>query len=228
MDRKVSTAYLKVGMYISKLDRPWMQTPFLIQGFFIEDKADIAKLVEYCDYVHIDVEMGEKAEMYLDTAPATPGFEVKQRLASNKQLENILTTGKRAVNYVDQKTTMQELPEARAAIEKASSSIAHMMEHDIRNGKLDIVKAKEAVQPIVESVIRNSDAFMWLSKMQEHDSCSYEHSVQNCAMGIAFGRPAYWSRAYLATTIALWLAGALLHRFLRRRRPWAEDLRAHR
>ncbi|MCP3995838.1 MAG: exopolysaccharide biosynthesis polyprenyl glycosylphosphotransferase [bacterium] len=42
--------------------------------------------------------------------------------------------------------------------------------------------------------------------------------------GIAFGRPAYWSRSYLVTTIGVWLVGALLHRYLRRRRPWAEDL----
>ena len=190
MDRKVSTAYLKVGMYVSRLDRPWMQTPFLIQGFFIEDKSDISKLVEYCDYVHVDIEMGEKADMYLDTAPAlsTPGFHVEQRLASNKQLETILNTGKKAVKYIDQKTTIQELPDAKKAIERASNSIAHMMEHDIRKGELDIDKVKEVVEPVLNSVIRNSDAFMWLSKMQEHDSYSYDHSVQNCALGIAFGR----------------------------------------
>jgi len=43
------------------------------------------------------------------------------------------------------------------------------------------------------------------------------------ATGLVLGRP-YWSRPYLATTIGLWLAAALFHRFLRRRRPWAEDL----
>ena len=189
MDRKISTANLKVGMYISKLDRPWMQTPFLIQGFFIEDKAEINKLVEYCEYVYIDIEMGERAEMYLDTAPpAVSGFEVKQRLASNRQVENILTTGKKPVHYVDKKTTIEELPEAKAAFDKASNCVAKMIEDDIRNGKLDIVKVKQAVEPILNSVIRNSDAFMWLSKMQDHDSYSYEHSVQNCALGIAFGR----------------------------------------
>jgi len=188
MDRKVSTAYLKVGMYVSKLDRPWMQSPFLIQGFFIENKTEISKLVEYCEYVFIDIEMGEKAEMYLDTAPSVPGIETKQRLASNRQVENIITTGKNTVNYVDEKTTIEELPEAKAAFEKASNCIAHMIEHDIRNGKLDIVKVKEAVEPILNSVIRNSDAFLWLSKMQDHDSYSYEHSVQNCALGIVFGR----------------------------------------
>ncbi len=44
------------------------------------------------------------------------------------------------------------------------------------------------------------------------------------ATGIAFGRPSYWSRTYLVTTIGIWLIGALLHRYVRRRRPWAEKL----
>lgn len=190
MDRKVSTAYLKVGMYISKLDRPWVQTPYLIQGFFIKDKAAINELVEYCEYVYINVDMGEKADMYLDSLPSTsvPSIKVKQRLTTNQQVEIILETGQKSVYYVDTKTTIEELPEAKAALEKASNSMAHMMEYDVRNGKLDMAKAKEAVEPIVNSIIRNSDAFLWLSKLHDHDSGSYEHSVQNCALGIVFGR----------------------------------------
>jgi exopolysaccharide biosynthesis polyprenyl glycosylphosphotransferase len=43
------------------------------------------------------------------------------------------------------------------------------------------------------------------------------------ATGIVLGRP-YFSRPYLASVIGIWLLGALTHRFLRRRRPWAEDL----
>jgi len=44
------------------------------------------------------------------------------------------------------------------------------------------------------------------------------------ATGIAFGRPPYWSRTYLITTILVWVLAALFHRYLRRRRPWAEKL----
>jgi HD-GYP domain-containing protein (c-di-GMP phosphodiesterase class II) len=200
MDRKVSTANLKVGMYVSKLDRPWMQTPFLIQGFFIEEKVQISKLVEYCDYVYIDIEMGDKADVYLDTAPSSvTGLPAKRRLPSNRQVESILNSGKKSVIYVDQKTTIDELPEAKAALGKASSCITHIMEEDIHNGTLDIEKAREAVEPILNSIIRNSDAFMWLSKMQVHDSGSYEHSVQNCALGIVFGRHIGLSKVELNT-----------------------------
>jgi len=190
MDRKVSTANLKVGMYVSKLDRPWMQTPFLLQGFFIEDKAVISKLVEYCEYVYIDTDMGEKADMYLDTAPVTssPTIKINQRLAANRMAEDILNASKKPVVYTNTKTTIEELPAAKEAFSKATRCVAHVMEQDARDGKLDVSKVKQAVEPILESVIRNLDAFMWLSKMEEHDNNSYEHSVQNCALGIAFGR----------------------------------------
>ncbi len=80
MDRKISTACLKSGMYVSKLDRPWVQTPFLLQGFFVKDKDDINKLVEYCEYVYIDIDIGEKSDMYLDSVASSPSIKVKQRL----------------------------------------------------------------------------------------------------------------------------------------------------
>ena len=185
MDRKVSTAYLKLGMYVSKLDRPWKQTPFSIQGFFIKDEIDIFTLVKYCDFVYIDIEIGVKADMYFDIVS---GIRTKQFLTTNIRVEAILDSGKKTADYVDKSTTIEELPEAKAALEKASECVARIVEHDLRNDQLDIVTVKNAVEPILESMIRNSDAFMWLSKMRNHDAFTYEHSVQNCALGIAFGR----------------------------------------
>jgi HD-GYP domain-containing protein (c-di-GMP phosphodiesterase class II) len=185
MDRKISTAYLRIGMYVSKLDRPWVQTPFLLQGFFIDDETTISKLVKYCDFVYIDTNLGIKADMYFEFSEGT---QTKQSLTTNKQVEGILETGKKAVDYTDKSTTVEELPVAKAAFEKASECVARIMEHDFHKGKLDIVTVKSAVEPILESMIRNSDAFMWLSKMQSYDTYSYQHSLQNCALGIAFGR----------------------------------------
>jgi len=185
MDRKVSTAYLKVGMYVSKLDRPWVQTPFLLQGFTIQDEEEIFTLVQHCNFVYIDIDKGIMADMYLGDAPVA---HTKHCLATNKQVEAILETGKKKVDYIDASTAVEELPEAKAAIEKAANCVAKIVEHDLRKGKLDMVTVNNAVTPILDSMIRNSDAFMWLSKMRHHDAYSYEHSVKNCALGIALGR----------------------------------------
>jgi len=185
MDCKVSTAYLKVGMYISKLDRPWKQTPFLIQGFHIQDEEDICTLVKFCNFVYIDTVRGVSSEMYMEGAS---NKYLKQSLARSSQVESILITGKKTVDYNDEKTTVDELPEAKAAFEHASECVARIVEQDLKKGQLNIANVKAAVAPIVDSMVRNSDAFMWLTKMRDHDAASYDHSVQNCALGIAFGR----------------------------------------
>src|SRR5579872_1741292 len=50
----VPAADLKIGMYVEKLDRPWTDTPFLFQGFFIHRQDELETLRRYCQYVFVD------------------------------------------------------------------------------------------------------------------------------------------------------------------------------
>ena len=179
MERKVSVSFLKIGMYVSKLDRPWLETPFLMQGFFIMNEEDIEDLVKHCEYIFIDVSQGVDADKYLDEQIS---------LTTNKYLEDYLFSEKKNFEPADEKSTLQELPVAKAALEAATEIIGNIMEVDDGKEKLNVDAVKDAVEPILNSMIRNSDAFMWLTKMRQHDSYTYDHAVENCALGIAFGR----------------------------------------
>ena len=46
-------------MYVSNLDRPWLETPFVFQGFEVRDRVDIEMLQSYCSVVYIDVDRGD-------------------------------------------------------------------------------------------------------------------------------------------------------------------------
>src|SRR5215216_1309005 len=54
MATKIYSTDLKVGMFVADLDRPWVDTPFLLQGFVIEDEEQIAALRAHCEYVMVD------------------------------------------------------------------------------------------------------------------------------------------------------------------------------
>ena len=54
MATRVFTTDLRVGMFVADLDRPWVDTPFLLQGFVIEDDEQIAALRAHCEYVMVD------------------------------------------------------------------------------------------------------------------------------------------------------------------------------
>jgi len=51
---RISVRDVKLGMFIAELDRPWTETPFLIQGLLLEDKAHLVLLRDMVHEVTID------------------------------------------------------------------------------------------------------------------------------------------------------------------------------
>lgn len=51
---KVEIARLALGMYIAELDRPWIGTPFMLQGFLLDDQSDLDTLNSLCTFVYVD------------------------------------------------------------------------------------------------------------------------------------------------------------------------------
>lgn len=47
---------LKVGMYVSELDRPWAETPFMFQGFTIESAEALEAVQACCSYAQVRLE----------------------------------------------------------------------------------------------------------------------------------------------------------------------------
>ncbi len=58
--RQISVSDLAIGMYVEALDKPWSESAFILQGFFIRSKQDIIDLRAECRYVTIDASI--KAE----------------------------------------------------------------------------------------------------------------------------------------------------------------------
>ena len=51
---KIPVSGLQIGMYVAELDKDWLDSPFLYQGFMIESQEDIRLLEEECEYVWIE------------------------------------------------------------------------------------------------------------------------------------------------------------------------------
>jgi HD-GYP domain-containing protein (c-di-GMP phosphodiesterase class II) len=51
---EILTQDLRRGMFVEDLDRPWLDTPFLIQGFLLEDDRDVETLQQLCHHVYVD------------------------------------------------------------------------------------------------------------------------------------------------------------------------------
>ena len=71
----VEVSRLSIGMYVAELDRRWEGTPFMLQGFLLEDESDLAKLSTLCKHVYID---RTKSIAHHFAAPAKVNVSVKR------------------------------------------------------------------------------------------------------------------------------------------------------
>lgn len=59
--RKTPVANLAIGMFVTALDRPWLGTPFLLEGILLENQEQIDTMNKLCQFVYVDhtVSIGE-------------------------------------------------------------------------------------------------------------------------------------------------------------------------
>ena len=298
MATKIPTTELKVGMFVADLDRPWVDTPFLLQGFRIEDEEQIRALVRHCQYVMVDRSRstGDQYEAPLltrtvppegsrlvgasaaraatarpaatddpaaDTAPArdpearrTPSTSLPPSItrspamrwphanhpataaarAGGEGLIGRLASGLRGLwqkerkpaprapveppketpqefearaalappgvtitTYVDQVSVEEEVPRAQAVVQRTSELLDKLVMDIQLGGSFEVEAVNEVVEELVESIVRNPDALMWIARLREQDIGTYGHGLQVSVYLTAFGRHLGFPKSLLSS-----------------------------
>lgn len=166
---KIHVSELQLGMYISKLDRNWMETPFLMQGFLVETLDEIDILAELCEHVWIDAVFEEW------TQPIEKSINDKK-------------SARYVVRYINKLPPQDEHREALGIYKSARSKTKTMLDEVRLGGVVNTEAAKSTVNDCVASVLRNPDALIWMSKVKKEDEHTAEHSLNVCILAIALGR----------------------------------------
>ncbi|WP_126457062.1 HD-GYP domain-containing protein [Sulfuriflexus mobilis] len=173
MKRQIDIMHLKQGMYVAELDRPWLESPFLFQGFVVDSDEDLQTLKSLCEYVHIDLEKGDDVDVSILHAQSL-----------NKKLIDLKQRSRPEIMIGFE----QEIAKAREVHEQTRMQIDTMF-LDVRMGKnLDVSGAKEVVSDMVDSIVRNPDAMQWLTNLRKRDEYTAIHSMNVCIFSLTFGR----------------------------------------
>jgi HD-GYP domain-containing protein (c-di-GMP phosphodiesterase class II) len=317
MYRKVKSADLRIGMFVADLDRPWIDTPFLLQGFLIEDREQLDQVVECCAWVMIDPQRSigsayeplpkpkplERREVHeaplvvvtkvaapVDGQPEGDEFSTdsSQRSTSNKKTaqndkqtnapakgrtsfavamrastqpdepgesgnDENFTVDREAIRarldggtkngerkrgffsqlkesarnlfltkqkddidysnisdeydtpkpyvrpsfipetvqltiYEDKLTVEEEIQFAHEAFTR-TNDLLHRVTEDIRSGgALQLEDVEAVIDDMVESMVRNPDAMMWVARLREQNMSTYGHGLSVAVNLVAFGR----------------------------------------
>jgi len=160
---------LRIGMVVVELDIPWEESPFMFQDLKLKTAKDIQDVQKACSYVFVDYD----EYTLLDAPPPrakSSGFELQ---ASNSPYE---------VEVED------EFDSAREVHTLATTTINTLFEEIRLGAEVDGDKVKQAVNGCVESIIRNPDASVWLTRIQAKSEATARHSMNVAALSIVIGK----------------------------------------
>jgi len=164
---------LAVGMYVIELDKPWIGSPFLFQGFEIKTQQEIQQLTDYCDYVYIDTTKNRK----------------RQAVKGNASDQNIIEAN---IDFGAPPPKLsqfeKELQRAEVVHKQVGNLVSDFMERIARGEGVDTKAAKEAVAECVNSILHSPDAFLWLNQLKNKDEYTAQHSLNVCVLSIVLGR----------------------------------------
>jgi len=171
-----------MGMYVAELDRPWTETPFMFQGFYLETDEQLETLKQYCKTVFVDPDPPKLAEPIALKPLATPRPGARSG-ASQLDLSRI---GK--VRYVEQAPVEREVKQAEVAY-KSTTKLASEAVEAVRAGRtLDAARVEQAVSSMTESVLRNPDALLLFSQLKQKGDYTTSHAVDVAVYMTAFAR----------------------------------------
>lgn len=183
-EREIEADHVKLGMFVCRLDRPWTDTPFPLQGFYVTELSQIETLRSFCRHVWIDIELSRASARSGRHRPGAvpPSIEI----APPPRV--VIDTRVGSTHYEDSVEFELELPAAREALDIAASTIAGMVEQAQGGQAVTTEVARAAARPIIGSVLRNADAMFWLNALRRREGYVYTHALNCAALAASFGR----------------------------------------
>lgn len=170
---KIGIDQLEIGMYVSSLDRPWRETPFLFQGFLIREQDEVDQLKKLCQHVFI---LLPDEEIELSAIPSRePAEPIPQDAVSAKKYD--ITS--------DAKEEVQAVKAAHDRLVTVLEDVETMLKKD---HQLKLPLVEESVDVMVDSIERNPDAYLWLTRLKKFDSYMYRDAVNSAVLAAAVGR----------------------------------------
>ncbi len=191
----VTTDQLAIGMYVAELDRPWLETPFLFQGFYIENSKDISELQAHCQYVLVDpgrydpapaprrgvAKARGKAERKEPKGQKRRGTGIASASTTTRQRRVIMEDVEEEYRPLDTNVLRRQIVEAKLAHEQTVGAVSHIFESLRSGNEMQLEAAEQAIEPMVESVVRNEDALSWLARMKKKQDYIHDHSIEEAS-----------------------------------------------
>ncbi|WP_347989892.1 HD-GYP domain-containing protein [Methylomonas sp. AM2-LC] len=182
--KKIDVQDLQIGMFVSELDRPWLETNFWFQGFLLKNQQDIQAVQDQCHYVYIDVRKQSTLIPQYSSPPA-PTPEKKPAFYNPVQPNRSDAFLKQQINHAE-------------ILHRNTSTVVKSFMEEAKFGRtINTVLAKKSVATCVDTLFEAPNTLLLMTQLKALDSYTAQHSMNVCIYALALGRQLNLSRTEL-------------------------------
>jgi HD-GYP domain-containing protein (c-di-GMP phosphodiesterase class II) len=189
---------LHTGLYVHALDRPWVETPLVFQGFRIAGPDELETLRAYCKYVYVDLARSapEAADAVMAAGKRQPVRpEQLHSRTADAMAERRLPQEVRActgalfepVAHPDRARFGRLVQRAAEVHEAAGEAVIAALGRLADNRPVNISRATRAVDGMLRLVRADASPSLWLSRLRRRGDYHADHAASACALALAFG-----------------------------------------
>lgn len=177
MKIKVNVEDLELGMYVAELDRPWLESPFLFQGFIIETEDELAQLRACCKFVFVEDTQSRGSEKLTRLAAAG---------GASRPPRTVITSGGPA-DTVSEKF-QKDIKQTVQAHKKGRTTVIKILDDARLGHSVDSEEARSVVKDLVGAITTNPNTTLWLTNLKQRHEHTANHCLNTAILAIAFAR----------------------------------------
>ena len=179
MLRKLPIDSLQPGMYITSVVQTGLDYPVLFSADVLLESAEEIEKIRSSGYTEAFVDLDRSdAQWRLLHGGSDDEAALRKALSEPSKLTAILPKVE----------LHKELPQARHIYTQTLHTAQRVMEAFKNTGEADIAAGSNAVEGIVESVSRNANALLAISKLRAKDNYTFSHCINVATAAVIFAK----------------------------------------
>jgi HD-GYP domain-containing protein (c-di-GMP phosphodiesterase class II) len=176
---------LEIGHFIIRLDLPWIETPFPLQGVLVDSPKTKQWFVDHCAWVVVDYSRSPNKLRPQTSALSDDAARVARQTDPSHPVNSL--RGAR----IDQETVGAALK----AYSLLDGQARRLIKSFSDRGAIEIKAAEKVVGELSGYLERNLAAMVWLTRIKDRDDYTAQHSINCAILAMGLAHALEWTQA---------------------------------
>lgn len=174
------------GMFVCRLDRPWLGTPFLMQGFLVQTDEERRTLQHLCQHLYIDT-----AKSVVSVKAIKPTNQGSRAVSSRPQLK--------FSPIIERDLAKSGIKKALPIYSETYKAIRTSFKSFTKRHYIEPESLTNQMSQCFESIQNNTTAMTWLSRVKSHNTYTSEHAMHVSMLAMVFAVHCGWKKEEAVT-----------------------------